>query len=153
MFCTRCGNQVPDDAIYCNRCAHRLVKLPPLPQVQAVPQAQPQFQVQPQVQAVPQAQIQPQARSKSRKRSADRTEEEEQVFNWLFPAVLVTVLCFLPFGIVSIVFAAKANTLAECGFIDEAKAAAAAAKMWHWLALGVSVPIYVAALFLWILNL
>ena len=48
----------------------------------------------------------------------------------LVPAILVTILCCLPFGIVSIVYAAKVSGLVAAGNIAEAERAAKNAKTW-----------------------
>lgn len=50
--------------------------------------------------------------------------------NYLVWAILTTVLCCIPFGIVSIVYAAKVNGLWAQGLQVEAKAASDKAKMW-----------------------
>jgi len=67
MFCVKCGNQLPDDALFCPECGTRMDAAPEFqagPQPQAAPQfqagPQPQFQAgpQPQFQAGPQPQTQ-----------------------------------------------------------------------------------------------
>lgn len=58
------------------------------------------------------------------------------VNTWLVPSILVTLCCCLPFGIVSIVFAAKANSCVGRQDYVGAQQAANTAKMWFWLAFG-----------------
>ncbi|WP_204808604.1 CD225/dispanin family protein [Mycobacterium riyadhense] len=50
--------------------------------------------------------------------------------NYLVWAILVTVLCCLPFGIVSIVYSTKVSGLWAQGRYAEAQAASASAKKW-----------------------
>tara|TARA_R110000787_G_scaffold140982_3_gene254512 strand:+ start:504 stop:773 length:270 start_codon:yes stop_codon:yes gene_type:complete len=50
--------------------------------------------------------------------------------NYLVFAILTTILCCLPTGIVSIVYAAKVNTLYADGKFNEADAASKSAKTW-----------------------
>lgn len=50
--------------------------------------------------------------------------------NYLAPAILATVFCCLPAGIVAIVKAAQVNTLWERGDVAGARAASASAKQW-----------------------
>ncbi|MBO5437711.1 MAG: CD225/dispanin family protein [Thermoguttaceae bacterium] len=59
----------------------------------------------------------------------------------LFWSILCTICCCFPFGIVSIVYAAKVNSLAAVGAYQQAKEAADKAKMWAWLAFGVGMII------------
>ena len=54
----------------------------------------------------------------------------------LVPAILVTVFCCLPFGIVSIVNAAQVNGKVEAGDIEGARRTSANAKMWAWISFG-----------------
>ena len=54
--------------------------------------------------------------------------------NYLVPAILVTVLCCVPFGIPAIVFAAKVDGLVSRGDIAGAQHASDQAKMWCWIA-------------------
>lgn len=51
----------------------------------------------------------------------------------LAPAILVTLFCCLPFGIVSIVYAAQVSSKAAAGDIPGAMECSEKAKMWCWL--------------------
>lgn len=57
----------------------------------------------------------------------------EKINTWLIPAILATVLCCLPFGIVSIVYAVGANTEISNRNFELAKQKAAKAKTWFWV--------------------
>jgi hypothetical protein len=63
--------------------------------------------------------------------------------NYLIPAIFSTVCCCLPFGIVSIVYAAQVNGLLAGGNVAGAQRAANSAKMWFWVALGSGLLIQV----------
>ena len=67
---------------------------------------------------------------------APADEPPPHVENYLVPAILVTIFCCLPFGIVSIVFAAQVNGRLEAGDIEGARRASASAKMWAWISFG-----------------
>lgn len=54
----------------------------------------------------------------------------EKPSNNLVWAILSTIFCCIPFGIVSIVYSCKVNSLAEQGFYDEAKSAARTSRIW-----------------------
>lgn len=62
-----------------------------------------------------------------------------QINNYLIPAIFTTVCCCLPFGIVSIVYAAQVNGLLAAGNVAGAQKAADSAKMWFWIALGTGI--------------
>lgn len=72
--------------------------------------------------------------------------------NHLVWAILVTVLCCLPFGIVSIVYAAQVNGMVTRGDIDGALQASKSAMTWAWVSFGVGVASYVLG-FGWMLLL
>lgn len=61
--------------------------------------------------------------------------------NQLVMAIITTICCCLPFGIVSIVKAAKVNSLYAAGAYAEAAAAAADAKKWWTIGLIVGLVI------------
>jgi hypothetical protein len=50
--------------------------------------------------------------------------------NYLVPAILATLFCCLPVGVVSIVFATQVNTKVAAGDIQGAVAASKSAKLW-----------------------
>lgn len=59
--------------------------------------------------------------------------------NHLVWAILVTIFCCLPFGIVSIVYAAQVNSFVADGRFDSARQASDSAKMWAWIAFAVGL--------------
>ena len=69
--------------------------------------------------------------------------------NYLVWAILTTILCCLPFGIVSIIFAAQVNSKWVAGDFSGAQSASKNAKVWAWVsfAVGISVLlIYIIAI-------
>jgi len=56
--------------------------------------------------------------------------------SYLALAIISTILCCLPTGIVSIVYAAKVNGLYEDGKYDEAAKASKNAKTWGLISIG-----------------
>ena len=73
--------------------------------------------------------------------SGEAHESPPHVPNHLVWAILVTIFCCLPFGIVSIVYAAKVNGLAASGQTGAARDASDNAKMWAWISFGVGLVI------------
>jgi len=60
--------------------------------------------------------------------------------NWLVEAILVTILCCLPFGVVGIIFAAQVNTKQQAGDMEGAEKSRREAARWtklgFWIGLG-----------------
>ena len=111
MFCTKCGKENEAGATNCVECGEVLTA--PQPQAAA---AQPQ--------AAPAAPGQP-----------------TQVPNYLVQAILVTIFCCLPFGIVAIVFAAQVNGKLQAGDLNGAMESSRKAKMWSWLGFGIGLAL------------
>lgn len=63
--------------------------------------------------------------------------------NYLVQAILVTLFCCLPFGIVSIVYAAQVNGKLSGGDIEGAMESSRKAKTWCWVSFGVGLGITV----------
>lgn len=61
--------------------------------------------------------------------------------NYLVPAILVTLCCCLPGGIVAIVYAAQVNSKVAGGDIAGAMNASRKAKMWTWISAGAGIVI------------
>ncbi len=59
--------------------------------------------------------------------------------NFLVWAILGTIFCCLPFGIVSIVYASRVDGLWYAGDYDGAKDAARKARTWFWWAFGIGL--------------
>jgi len=66
----------------------------------------------------------------------------KKIDNNLTLAILVTVLCCLPFGIVGIVQAAQVNAKAQGGDITGAEECARKAKKWSLWGLGLGLAVY-----------
>ena len=64
---------------------------------------------------------------------------QQDVPNYLVQAILVTIFCCLPFGIVSIVYAAQVNSKLAVGDYAGAVEASQRAKTWAWWSFGVVV--------------
>ena len=88
MFCTKCGNQIPDGAARCPNCNAEL-----------------------------------------------QSNEVIKVESHLVEAILTTLFCCMPFGIVSIVFASKVSGLVASGNIAAAQNASRQAHKWAMIAL------------------
>ncbi|MBW7905398.1 MAG: CD225/dispanin family protein [Phycisphaerae bacterium] len=65
----------------------------------------------------------------------------QKIPNYLVPAILTTIFCCLPFGIVSIVYAAQVDSKARTGDVAGAMAASANAKKWAYLSAGFGIVI------------
>ena len=70
--------------------------------------------------------------------------------NHLVWAILVTIFCCLPFGIVSIVYAAQVNGMVGAGNIDGARQASQNAKTWTWISFGIGLASYAVGVGFWI---
>ena len=70
------------------------------------------------------------------------TEPPARVPNYLVQAVLMTIFCCLPFGIVSIVYAAQVNGRIASGDVQGAMQSSERAKLWAWVSFGIGIAIY-----------
>jgi hypothetical protein len=59
--------------------------------------------------------------------------KSNNVPNYLTQAILLTIFCCLPFGIVAIVYAAQVNTKLQAGDFEGAIIASDNAKKWCWI--------------------
>lgn len=69
--------------------------------------------------------------------TAFKDDLESPPSNYLVWAILSTVFCCLPFGIVSIVFAAQVNSKWQEGDVSGARMASKNAKTWAWISFGI----------------
>ena len=63
--------------------------------------------------------------------------------NYLVQAILVTICCCLPAGIVAIVYAAQVNGKVAAGDLSEAQRLSNSAKTWCWVSLGVGLAVII----------
>ena len=132
MYCPNCGTGVDSqDARFCRRCGYQLAK----PDHQ---EPEPGQEHDPPQSAEPSSPAQPQF--------------EGHVPNHLVWAILATIFCCLPTGIVSIIYSAKVNSAVLAGDIEEAKRLSNNAKTWAWVSLGIGVGILFVFIILPILS-
>ena len=67
---------------------------------------------------------------------------QSNVPNYLVPAILTTIFCCVPTGIVSIVYAAKVNGQIANGDVEGAMRSSERAKLWAWVSFGLGIAIY-----------
>ncbi|MFN7139620.1 MAG: CD225/dispanin family protein [Limisphaerales bacterium] len=63
----------------------------------------------------------------------------KKIPNYLVQAILVTICCCLPFGIVAIVYAAQVNSKEQAGDYRAAQEASDKAKLWCWVGFGAGI--------------
>jgi hypothetical protein len=73
--------------------------------------------------------------------SASGMLPEQKIPNYLVHAILCTLCCCLPGGIVAIVYASQVNTKQAAGDIQGAMTASANAKKWCWISFGVGIVV------------
>jgi hypothetical protein len=63
---------------------------------------------------------------------------------YLVQAILTTIFCCMPFGIVAIVYAAQVDSKLSVGDYEGARRSSDSAKMWCWVSVGVWVAAVIA---------
>ena len=71
------------------------------------------------------------------------TQAHRYIPNYLAQAILSTLFCCLPFGIVAIVYASQVNTKLNSGDVTGAEDSSNKAKMWCWLSFGIGLFVIV----------
>ena len=112
MYCSSCGAYNQDDARYCGNCG----KLLGDGEVDASSPTQ-------------------------RTYSPPGSQGFPNIPNYLVQAILVTVFCCLPTGIVAIVFAAQVNGKLQAGDLEGARRTSNKAKTWTWVSFGLGLGI------------
>ena len=124
MYCPNCGAQNSEDATYCANCGHELQKIE-TPGMDVPPSPQQDMQT-----------PQPGMQTSYAPQSA-----QASVPNYLVQAILTTIFCCLPFGIVSIVYAAQVNGKVAAGDRAGALESSRNARMWAWIAFGAGLVV------------
>ena len=128
VFCVNCGSENPSDARFCRQCGQGLEVSQPPPPPPFTGQGQPHqgpsgpftTQPPPQYGAAP-----------------------THIDNYLIWAILVTICCCWPAGIVSIIYAAQVNGKLSTGDIAGARRSSEAAKNWAIASAGLGLAVYV----------
>ena len=68
--------------------------------------------------------------------------------NYLIPAIASTVLCCLPTGVASIIFATQVNAKVAAGDTEGAQAASKKAKMWMFISIGLGIVMWIVIILL-----
>jgi Interferon-induced transmembrane protein len=68
--------------------------------------------------------------------------QSQNVPNYLPQAILTTLFCCLPFGIVAIVYAAQVNTKLQAGDYEGAMQSSKSAKTWCWVSFGSGLAVF-----------
>ena len=84
--------------------------------------------------------------------AATAQSQAVNVPNYLAQAILCTVFCCVPFGIVGIVYAAQVNGLLGRGDIAAAQIASRKARTWCWVSFGVGIVTIIAAILLGVIG-
>jgi hypothetical protein len=84
--------------------------------------------------------------------SPPQPQGQALVPNYLAQAILTTLFCCLPFGIVSIVFAAQVNGKLAAGDRAGALQSSQNAKTWAWLSFGFGIAFWVIVIFIPLLG-
>ncbi len=87
-------------------------------------------------------------RDRDRYGSDDRADDErgeprQPPPNYLAPAIIVTILCCWPAGVVAIVKAASVNSKWYSGDYRGAREASESAKTWCWVSFGLIIPVII----------
>ena len=133
MYCPNCGAENSEDATYCANCGHELRRT-----------ETPGMEVPPQPPPPPQPGTQPSYAPQS---------SQAEVPNYLVQAILTTVFCCLPLGIVSIVYAAQVNGKVAAGDHAGALESSRNAKRWAWISFGAGLVLIVGYLILVLVGL
>ena len=75
-----------------------------------------------------------------------------QVANHLVFAILATIFCCMPFGIVAIVYAAQVNGKLGGGDYTGAMDSSKKAAMWCWISFGLGIPAQILSILIGIVS-
>ena len=70
--------------------------------------------------------------------------------NYLIPAILSTIFCCIPLGVVSIIFATQVNSKVASGDIAGAMESSKKAKMFMFIAIGGGLLVWICSIILWV---
>ena len=152
IYCPTCGARNSGTARFCGNCGQSLQERTSLPETPPPPPPPPQPNPEPPIRD-PGPAYEP-FRGGGREYEPFRGSEEHppKVPNYLVQAILVTLFCCVPFGIVSIIYAAQVNGKVALGDIEGAQRTSRSAKNWAWISFGVGLVITVGWVILLIVG-
>jgi hypothetical protein len=68
----------------------------------------------------------------------------------MIPAILSTIFCCVPLGVVSIIFAAQVNSKLASGDMAGAMESSKKAKMFMFIAIGGGLLVWICSIILWV---
>ena len=128
MNCVRCGNRLNNGEAFCPECG---AQQPVQNSQQGYAQDQP-YNMQGQYN-----QYQQPGYNQQYNQYQQPGMPPQQINTWMIPAILATLLCCFPFGIVSIVFASKSQSALSVGDMYGARDNAEKAKIWFIVSVAV----------------
>lgn len=129
MNCARCGASNDPGMNFCINCGNALQQQPPPP---------PSFNQQPPYYGPSYGQPRPTVGQPNLFGAYT-----QDVPNYLVPAILSTIFCCVPAGIVAIVYAAQVNGKKQVGDFAGAAAASSKAQTWCWVSFGLGLIVVV----------
>ncbi|MEP0814838.1 MAG: CD225/dispanin family protein [bacterium] len=151
IFCRHCGTSNVDHASFCTACGQP-IKEPAsgegqaLPDAGSAPYSQPPETGRPQYSQPPEAQrTHAQPHPHAGGYYGGQGAPPPQVKNWLVEAIIATICCCVPLGVVSIIFAAQVNTKLAQGDYAGAVSSSNNARLFFILALVLGLIANIAA--------
>ncbi len=132
MYCPTCGSRNSDTARFCGNCGQTLQE--------RAPREQPPVPEPPPPPPTPEP---PSDSGPGYRPFRDAGVASTHVPNYLVQAILVTLFCCVPFGIVAIVYAAQVNGKVAMSDMEGAWRTSRSAKNWAWISFGVGLVITV----------
>jgi hypothetical protein len=152
MRCPNCSAECSDQALDCDFCGHHFVEVPaatPAPPVEPSVHGRATFTSSEPTYAIPEKTYSPPPAPPENPYAASYPSSSKpgknyaggHVPNYLVWAILATLCCCLPAGIVAIVYAAQVDGKLSGGDFHGAVEASNNAKMWSWISFGASAVI------------
>lgn len=136
MYCPTCGRRNSETARFCGNCGQTLQERAPREKA-SIPE--PTLESQP----LPPTPEPSYESGPGYGPFRDAGVSPTHVPNYLIQAILATLFCCVPFGIVAIVYAAQVNGKVAMGDMEGAWRTSRRAKSWAWISFGVGLVITV----------
>ena len=157
MKCPKCSAENPEDALSCFICGHSLYKpgaKPQSKQPESTQKEPEQYRQQPYQQQPHDQQQFPSTYDPNKVRDTSRRSARYSapIPNYLLQAILATIFCCLPFGIVAIVYSAQVSSNLQIGDYEKAEIASLNAKKWTNIAVITGVAVWIISILISLLG-